>query len=191
MSYEEKRFLVEYDKDTRYRNERMIHRNSGIREELEWIKRQLEYASFAERCKTRYDLKRGEIYEIDWGVNVNAEFSSRHYGVVVADSDPMNPLVMVCPLKTNHTGAHPKSDVDLGCIPEINENHPTVAVVNQIRTLDKLRIFTKHAIGYGEVNSVADSENLDISPVNKCGVRHLRDDLMRKIINAYILMIAK
>ena len=125
-----------------------VVRKEGMRDQLEWIRRQLEYASFSEKYSLRYDLKRGEIYEFDWGINVNAEFSNRHYGVVLTDSDARNPLVTVCPLKSNHSGAHPKSDVDLGFIPGLNSLNSTVAVVNQIRTMDKLRIYMKRAIGY-------------------------------------------
>lgn len=189
MDNQEKRFNCIYDDNIRYRNMYQQSRNSGIREELEWIKRQLEYASFSERYKTRYDLKRGEIYEIDWGVNVNAEFSSRHYGVVVTDSGPLNPLVTVCPLKTNHHGAHPKSDIDLGCLPELNREHPTLAVVNQIRTLDKLRIFTKKAIGFKEANYLSDSESDNQNSNNECRVIHLSDEKMQIILNAYISML--
>ncbi|MFA7193154.1 MAG: type II toxin-antitoxin system PemK/MazF family toxin [Bacilli bacterium] len=119
---------------------------NGVKSQLEWIKRQLEYASFSEKYKLRYNLKRGEIYEFDWGYNVNVEFSNRHYGVVLADSNEFNPLVIVCPLKTNRHGAHPRSDVDLGFIEGLREGVRTLAVVNQIRTLDKMRLYTKTAI---------------------------------------------
>ena len=33
----------------------------GRKEQLDWIKRQLEYSTFSEKYKLRYDLKRGEI----------------------------------------------------------------------------------------------------------------------------------
>lgn len=123
----------------------------GRRDELDWIKRQIEYSFFAERYKLRYDLKRGEIYEFDWGINVNAEFCNRHYGVVLADSNQYNPLVIVCPLKSNHNGAHPVSDIDLGVLPFLNTTTKTVAVINQVRTLDKLRIYTRQVINDNDV----------------------------------------
>lgn len=119
---------------------------NSIKSQLEWIKRQLEYASFSEKYKLRYSLKRGEIYEFDWGYNVNVEFSNRHYGVVLTDSSEYNPLVIVCPLKTNKHGAHPRSDLDLGIIPGLREGVKTLAVINQIRSLDKMRLYTKNAI---------------------------------------------
>lgn len=130
-----------------FENKNMPSKMIGRKEELDWIRRQLEYSSFAEKYKLRYDLKRGEILEFDWGINVNAEFSNRHYGVVLVDSGEFNPLVIVCPLKTNRNGGHPRSDVDLGIIPCLKTTHSTLAVINQIRAVDKLRIYTKFAIG--------------------------------------------
>ena len=133
-------------------------KQDGMRSQLEWIKRQLEYADFSERYTLRYDLKRGEIYEIDWGINVNAEFSNRHFGVVIVDSDIFNPLVTVCPLKSKHSSyINPKSDVDLGYIPELGTKNATVAVVNQIRTVDKLRVYTKRLIGSNSSDRLSDS----------------------------------
>lgn len=54
----------------------------GLKSQLEWLKRQIEYLTFAETHESQFELKKGEIYEFDWGVNVNTEFSNRHYGVV-------------------------------------------------------------------------------------------------------------
>lgn len=132
-------------------------RQNGMKTQLDWIRRQLEYADFSEKYQLRYDLKRGEIYEFDWGLNVNAEFSNRHFGVVMVDSDEQNPLVTVCPLKSNHNGINPKSDVDLGVIPELKTGNSTIAVVNQVRTIDKLRLYTGRVIGRGKYHQLRDS----------------------------------
>ena len=160
-------------------------RKFGEKEQLEWIKRQIQYIVFSDNFKLRYDLRAGEIYEFDFGINVNSEFSSRHYGVVIADSNPFNPLVMVCPLKTNHSGAHPKSDVDLGYIPELNTDHNTVAVVNQIRTIDKVRLYTKRAIG----NSLFGQSNQTQDLTQEEEIIKLDNSKLRKIKDAYFNMI--
>ena len=118
----------------------------SLKDQLEWIKRQIEYATFTDSFKLRMELHKGEIYEIDWGINVNAEFSNRHYGVVLRDSSEFDPLVLVCPIKTNKRGAHRLSDIDLGYIPALNSDHRSIAVINQIKTLDKVRIFSRNAI---------------------------------------------
>ena len=163
-----------------YPGSRAAIRSNAMRDQLDWIKRQLEYSSFSEKYCLRYDLKRGEIYEFDWGLNVNAEFSNRHYGVVLVDSDIYNPLVTVCPLKTNHGGAHPKSDVDLGFIEDLKSPKPTLAVVNQIRTIDKLRIYTKRAIG------AIDSDGYNEDDYDKKYIIYrLEENKLKMILDAY------
>jgi len=166
--------------DSYYSSSKLAIRNNGMKDQLDWIKRQLEYASFSEKFCLRYDLKRGEIYEFDWGINVNAEFSNRHYGVVLADSDIYNPLVTVCPLKTNHGGAHPKSDIDLGFIRDLRSGKPTLAVVNQIRTIDKLRMYTKRAIGMCD-----SSRERYYDDEEKYIVYRLEENKLNMIIEAY------
>jgi mRNA-degrading endonuclease toxin of MazEF toxin-antitoxin module len=118
----------------------------GLKAQLEWIKRQIEYLTFAENHESYFELHRGEVYEFDWGVNVGSEFSSRHYGVVLANSGKTNPLVIVCPLKTNRYGGNPYSDVNLGYITSIISDSETLAVVNQVRSLDKLRMYVRPII---------------------------------------------
>lgn len=119
----------------------------------EWIERQYRYFDFADNNALAYDLKKGEIYEVDWGMNINAEFSGRHYGVVLADSGKENPLVLMCPLKSNHKKKiNPHSDLYIGEIPGLPRASQTIAVLNQIKSIDKMRIYTTLAIGPKKVN---------------------------------------
>ena len=156
-----------------------------MKSQLDWIRRQLEYADFSERYQLRYDLKRGEIYEFDWGLNVNAEFSNRHFGVVLVDSDAYNPLVTVCPLKSNHSGINTKSDLDLGFIPELGTQNTTIAVVNQVRTIDKLRLYMKRAIGTKYEVNLSDAVNS-----TKISIIRLTEDKLNKLTEAYKTYIA-
>lgn len=113
---------------------------NNLKAQLEWVKRQIEYITISESYKAHFRLNRGEVYEFDWGVNVNAEFSYRHYGVVIRDSSENNPLVLVCPLKSSRVGEGFPGDVNLGIIPELVTERESIAVINQIRALDKLRL---------------------------------------------------
>ena len=140
--------------------------NKKLRED--WYRSSDDYSKVRENHEVRYNLKKGEIYEIDWGVNVNAEFSNRHYGVVLENSAEFNPLVLVCPIKTNHNGANRRSDVDLGEIDGISINGArSIAVINQIRSIDKMRIYTKSVIN-GNIYDIKERPVivLDINKVN-------------------------
>ena len=88
---------------------------------------------------------------------MNAEFSYRHYALVLADSFESNPLVLVCPLKSNTKGPHPASDINLGFIHALDSDHESLAVINQIRTIDKLRIFKRPLIN--KTNGIQETAN--------------------------------
>ena len=180
------RFGYVLDKNPKAKTPTQLSKAQGLREQLEWIKRQLEYASFAERFKLRYDLKKGEIYEIDWGLNVNAEFSSRHFGIVLADSGPFNPLVTVCPLKTNHSGCHPKSDVDLGIVPGVFSQNSALAVANQVRTVDKLRVFTKNCIGQ---RNVSKDDQVNFKSDGEHSIPRLENEKVDLIVGTYLRLV--
>ncbi len=152
----------------------------NVREQLDWIRRQLEYASFTEKFRVCFNLKKGEIYEFDWGINVNCEFSSRHYGVVLQDSDEKNPLVVVCPLKSNKKGYVQRGNIDLGKIEGIPTPYTSIAVVNQIRTLDKVRIYTKNAIG-----EVKEIEEGPISVLSAHDVNRIIVEYSRYLFTGY------
>ncbi|MCH5180895.1 MAG: type II toxin-antitoxin system PemK/MazF family toxin [Erysipelotrichales bacterium] len=143
LKYRFKSDEEEYMSEDARKNYRIMN---SLKLQLEWVKRQLEYVSYQERYTPRLDLKVGEVYEFDFGVNVNCEFSNRHYGVVVANSYENNPLVIVCPLKSNRNGANPSSDINLGFIEGLITDRETLAVVNQIRSLDKMRLYVNPII---------------------------------------------
>ena len=126
-----------------------LERRKGQFDVIGWLIRQNEYARYAERNKFTLTVRAGEIYEVDFGINVNAEFSYRHYALVLADSLESNPLALVCPLKSNTKGPHPASDINLGFISALDSDHESLAVINQIRTIDKLRIFRRPLINKG------------------------------------------
>lgn len=144
----------------------------------EWIHREQEYFSFSKKFETSYDLKKGEIYEFDWGMNVNAEFSGRHYGVVLRDSPANNPLVLVCPLKTNHkVKINFNSDYYVGHINGLPRQVESVAVMNQVRTMDKMRIYTRLAIGSNGGNKMCSGNSTEYTQVIR-----LSDHKLNKII---------
>ncbi|MCH5171633.1 MAG: type II toxin-antitoxin system PemK/MazF family toxin [Erysipelotrichales bacterium] len=140
----------EYMSEDAKKNYRIMN---SLKQQLEWVKRQLEYITYQERYTPSLDLKVGEIYEFDFGVNVNCEFSNRHYGVVIANSYENNPLVIVCPLKSNRNGANPCSDINLGYIEGLVTDRETLAIVNQIRSLDKMRLYINPIINEKSIDT--------------------------------------
>ena len=165
----------------------VLERKQAHYDIIGWLLRQNEYARCSEKYRLAYELKAGEIYEVDFGINVNAEFSYRHYGLVLVNSTESNPLVLVCPLKSNTKGAHPSSDINLGIIDSLDTEHESLAVINQIRCVDKFRIFKKPGIGKKEeyqnkLNDITvdDSDSLIDETITP---NRLDDDKFQKVLN--------
>lgn len=148
ISYEEKR------------KQMALERKRGQNEMMSWLARQYEYAKASERYRLSYKLTAGEIYEIDFGINVNAELNYRHFGIVLVDSNESNPLALVCPIKSNHKGFHPASDINLGYLQALDGENESLAIINQIRVIDKFRIFrnTSPRNNYGRLRDVESDE---------------------------------
>lgn len=186
------KFLVEKDSGDGFKANFSKNRALGMKDQLSWMSKQMQYITFTEKYKTRFDCKKGEIYEVDWGVNVNAEFSYIHYGVVLVDSSPFNPLVIMCPLRENRQGAHPRNEFDLGYMPEIGKYLPVSAVISQIRSIDKLRLVSNNPIGeqatgVGENGLLIDDGlKIEVNPKLGNSIPRLKEEKLKLLISAYI-----
>lgn len=145
---------------------------------LNWMRRMLNYAKFSLLYKTEYTLHAGEIYEIDFGIGVNCEIKERHYGVILVDSYENNQIAIVCPLKTKHHDANPTSDVAIGKIPDLLTDKETIAVFNQIRGIDKIRIYR-----FGIINGKKSEREGPISKLNDEQMKKIRSAIYQTIID--------
>lgn len=94
--------------------------------------------------------KRGDILHVNFGFNVHNELGGTHYAVVVENDNPSsNGTVTVVPLKSADSEKealselHDKTEVYLGkgiVIMGQGKDKYTIAKVNQIRAIDKMRI---------------------------------------------------
>ncbi len=115
-----------------------------------YLRQLINYAKAERTRKLAYDLKPGEIYEVDFGIGVGSELRGRHYAVVMCYSHPSNQIVEVIPLKTKHKQPNPTSDVLIGNIPGLEGGVSTIAVFNQKCGIDKMRIYRKSLIRKNE-----------------------------------------
>lgn len=94
--------------------------------------------------------KRGDIVHVNFGFNVHNELGGTHYAVVVENDNPAsNGTVMVVPLKSADSEEdarkeiHERTDVYLGkgiVVMGQGKDKYTIAKVNQMRAIDKMRI---------------------------------------------------
>lgn len=107
-------------------------------------------------CEDTFDpsrlmtYKRGDIVHVNFGFNVHNELGGSHYAVVVeVDNPSTSGCITVVPLRSEDTendvlsNMHARTEVYLGSgiLPcGSGKDKFTVAKVNQIRTIDKMRI---------------------------------------------------
>lgn len=97
--------------------------------------------------ETSFRVDAGDVFLARFPAEFGSEIHGDHFVAVILDSNPMNPLLTVVPLKSEKgKELNPASDIRLGVIEGINNGRKTIAVVNQLRAIDKRRLLSKEAI---------------------------------------------
>ncbi len=179
------KFNVSEENSSTFVTRRLLKRKEAV-DEINWIKREIEYMEFHTRFKTRYEIKKGEVYLFDFGIDTNNEISSINYGVVLKDSSIYNPQVLVCPLKEGQPGDRLKTfELAIGLL----EGHINIssykASISQIRTIDKIRMIpiSKVPIRLNERTFPYDFNNENVL------IPYLKEDKVSLILKAYIAYI--
>lgn len=92
--------------------------------------------------ETRIDIKKGDVFLVRFAFECGNELNGNHFVVALLDSNPINQVVTVIPLKSAKGKIlNPASDVMLGEIKGLKNGKEAIAIINQIRTIDKRRLF--------------------------------------------------
>ena len=101
-----------------------------------------ELTYFYKNFETRIAIKRGDVFVARFAYECGNELSGPHFVAALLDSSPLNPVVTVVPLKSaKGKPLNPASDILLGNIEGIANGKESVAIINQLRTIDKRRMF--------------------------------------------------
>ncbi|ACB86504.1 type II toxin-antitoxin system PemK/MazF family toxin (plasmid) [Natranaerobius thermophilus JW/NM-WN-LF] len=117
---------------------------------IKWINTWAGYLKIDDENPTRIKYKAGDIITVELGFNVGRELGGRHPAVVIEDNPKSSKTVMVVPLSSlkkekNISDIHP-NNIYLGELKRFNEitgkepGTESIAVINQMRTISKLRI---------------------------------------------------
>ena len=99
--------------------------------------------------ETRLAIKKGDVFLARFGFECGNELSGNHYVVALLDSNPISQVVTVVPLKSAKGRAlNPASDIMIGEIEKLGNSKEAIAVINQIRTIDKRRLFDAQVIAH-------------------------------------------
>lgn len=96
---------------------------------------------FYKYFETRFEIHRGDVFLARFEFECGHELTGNHYVVAILDSSKNNPLVTVVPIKSaKGREVNPASDILLGDIEGFKNSNGSIAVINQVRTIDKSRL---------------------------------------------------
>ena len=147
---------------------------------------------FYKHFETFFTVRAGDVFLARFPNGCGAEIRGDHFVVAILDSGPLNPLMTVIPLKSEKGKVlNPASDIRIGVIEGINNNRRSIAIINQIRTIDKRRLVTEDSINalhcLCRKNLVAEYEevNAQLTAVYRLTPEQLK--LVRKTAIGYII----
>ena len=103
---------------------------------------------FNNHFTTKIAIERGEVFKVRFQQGYGSEIRGQHFVVAMQTSRENNQMITIVPLSSLKESReyNSKSTIRLGEIPEIPNCKESVALVNQIRTIDKMRLFGDKAL---------------------------------------------
>ena len=97
---------------------------------------------------TKIDIKRCDVFKIRFDQGFGSELRGYHFVVAMQSSREINQTVTIIPLSSVKESKqyNAKSTINIGVIEGIPGNKTTVALINQIRTIDKIRLIGDKAL---------------------------------------------
>ena len=97
---------------------------------------------------TKIDIKRCEVFKIRFDQGFGSELNGYHFVVAMQSSKETNQTITVVPLSSlkEAKNYNKKSTIYIGEIPEMPNGKEAVALINQIRTIDKIRLIGAKAL---------------------------------------------
>ena len=102
------------------------------------------YANFV----TKVEIERATVFKIRFQQRFGSELRGHHFVVAMQTSKESNQLVTIIPLSSvkETKQYNKKSTIFIGEVSGIPNTKQSVALVNQIRTIDKIRLFGDRAL---------------------------------------------
>jgi mRNA interferase MazF len=153
----------------------------------QWLSSWIYYISYENSFDSNKIMtyKRGDIVHVNFGFNIHNELGGTHYAVVVENDNPSsNGTVTVVPLKSADTEEealkelHEKTEIYLGkniVVMGKGKDKYTIAKVNQIKAIDKMRIIKP-----------TNTKKHDVYPLDKAIRKDILDKIDQKVIELYV-----
>lgn len=101
------------------------------------------YRFFYRFFDTKFAIRKGEIFVARFDDGIGCELTGNHYVMALLDSRENEQLISIVPLKSlkEKESLNPASDLLIGVVNGINNGKETVAVINQVKSIDKRRLY--------------------------------------------------
>lgn len=146
---------------------------------------------FYKYFETRIAIRKGDVFVVRFSFGCGNELSGDHFVVALLDSTPVNPMVTVIPLKSaKGRPLNPASDIFIGKIEGITNGKDAVAVINQIRTIDKRRMFNaeivKHLDKYLTDQMISEYQEIEVQDKHIYRLSKEQYEKIHKAIGEYV-----
>lgn len=154
MTENDKMFDLSFMKDDNPMKLEVIKRRVPLRHDFlkgleakEYVVSINQMIYFYKHFETRIAIKKGDVFLARFGFECGNELNGNHYVVALLDSNPICQVVTVIPLKSaKGRPLNPASDIMIGEIEKMPSGKQSIAVINQVRTIDKRRLFDQSTI---------------------------------------------
>ena len=159
-------------------------------DELKDLSRKAKYDNFFHKhFQTRIAIKRGDVFMVDLNYECGNELSGPHFVVATNDSKAIDPIVTVVPLKSYKGVLNPRSDVLLGKVEGTTTGNQSIALINQIKGIDKSRMIEhvsdKVLVKILEDDKIAEDDEIEIRTKTIYRLTEKQFNILKKALNDF------
>ena len=159
-------------------------------DELKDLAKKAKYDNFFHKhFQTRIAITRGDVFMVDLNYECGNELSGPHFVVATNDSKALDPIVTVVPLKSYKGVLNPRSDVLLGIVEGTTTGNQSIALINQIKGIDKSRMIEhvsdKTLMKFLEDEKIAEDDEIEIRNKTIYRLTEKQFNILKKALNDY------
>ena len=159
-------------------------------DELKDLAKKAKYDNFFHKhFQTRIAITRGDVFMVDLNYECGNELSGPHFVVATNDSKALDPIVTVVPLKSYKGVLNPRSDVLLGIVEGTTTGNQSIALINQIKGIDKSRMIEhvsdKTLMKFLEDEKIAEDDEIEIRNKTIYRLTKKQFNILKKALNDY------
>lgn len=149
------------------------------------------YRFFYRYFDTKFAIRKGDIFVARFEDGIGCELTGDHYVLALLDSKENSQLITIVPLTSlkDKQSLNPASDLLIGVVDGINNGKETVAVINQVRSIDKRRLYdTVMNLDFNKYlgSEYKDYQEIKVETKRIVRLDYKKLDLVHKAVKQYV-----